>query len=288
VNYHHEFHAGNFADVFKHAVLCRILHHLRGKPAAFRVIDTHAGAGLYDLASDRAARGGEWQGGIGTLMAAQTSEAVKALLSPYLDVVRAVNDSDRIRIYPGSPAIARAWLRPQDTLIACELEPGAAAALSRNLSGDVRIKTLAMDGWTALNAYVPPKERRGLVLVDPPFEARDDFTHLANGLSTAHRKWATGIYALWYPIKGRSEPEALAKRLHRLAIPKVLRTELVVSALSDPTRLNGAGMIIVNPPWTLENELSTLLPALAGLLGRNGAGRFRLDWLGVHGPAASQ
>jgi 23S rRNA (adenine2030-N6)-methyltransferase len=288
VNYQHEFHAGNFADVFKHAILCRILHHLRGKPAAFRVIDTHAGAGLYDLASDKAARGGEWQGGIGTLMAARTSEAVTALLSPYLEVVRAVNDSNRLRIYPGSPALARAWLRPQDTLVACELEPGSAAALSRNLRGDVRIKTLTMDGWTALNAYVPPKERRGVVLVDPPFEASDDFTHLASGLSTAHRKWATGIYALWYPIKGRSEPEALAKRLRRLAIPKVLRIELLVSALSDPSRLNGAGMIVVNPPWTLENELSTLLPALAGLLGRDGAGRFRLDWLGVHGPSVSQ
>jgi 23S rRNA (adenine2030-N6)-methyltransferase len=288
VNYQHEFHAGNFADVFKHVVLCRILHHLREKPAAFRVIDTHAGAGLYDLASEKAVRGGEWQGGIGKLMAARTSDAVAALLSPYLEVIRAVNDSGRLRIYPGSPAIARAWLRPQDTLIACELEPKSAAALGRNLRGDVRIKTLAIDGWTALNAYVPPKERRGVVLVDPPFEANDDFAHLARGLSAAYRKWATGIYALWYPIKGRSEPDALAKRLRRMAIPKVLRTELLVSALSDPTRLNGAGMIVVNPPWTLENELSTLLPALAGLLGREGGGRFRLDWLGSQGASAAQ
>ena len=167
MNYHHEFHAGNFADVFKHAVLCRILHHLRGKPAAFRVIDTHAGAGLYNLTGEKAARGAEWQNGIGRIFAANTSEPVAALLSPYFEVIRALNESDRLRIYPGSAALTRAWLRPQDTLVACELEPTTAAVLRRNLRGDVRIKTLTMDGWTALNAYVPPKERRGVVLVDP-------------------------------------------------------------------------------------------------------------------------
>ena len=288
MNYQHEFHAGNFADVFKHAILCRILHYLRGKPAAFRVIDTHAGAGVYDLSSEKAARGGEWRTGIEKLLAAQLSETVTVLLSPYLQVVRAMNDSDHIRIYPGSPALARAWLRPQDVLIACELEPKAAAALSRNLRGDSRIKTLAVDGWTALNAYVPPKERRGLVLIDPPFEADDDFTRLASGLWAAHRKWATGVYALWYPIKRRAGPEDLARRLRRFAFPKVLRIELLVSDLADPTRLNGAGMIVVNPPWTLENELSELLPALAGILGRSGRGSFGLDWLGGNGFSASR
>jgi 23S rRNA (adenine2030-N6)-methyltransferase len=288
VNYHHEFHAGNFADVFKHAVLCRILNYLRGKPAAFRVIDTHAGAGLYDLTGEKATRGGEWQAGIGKLMAAQIPKAVATLLSPYLEVVRALNEHDRLRVYPGSPALARAWLRPQDRLIACELEAKAGAALSRNLSGDLRIKTLTVDGWTALKAYVPPKERRGVVLVDPPFEADNDFSRLASGLAAAHRKWATGIYALWYPIKGSREPEILAKRLRRLALAKALRAEILVAPLSDPTRLNGAGLIVVNPPWTLENELCALLPALADILGREGKGRFRLDRLVDDGPSASQ
>lgn len=280
MNYQHEFHAGNFADVFKHAVYCRILHHLRGKPAAFRVIDTHAGAGLYDLANEKAMRGGEWQGGIGKLMDARIPETVATLLLPYLDVVRAVNERGQLRSYPGSPALARAWLRPQDRLVACEVEPKAAAALSRNLRGDTRIKTLRVDGWVALNAYVPPKERRGVVLIDPPFEAEDDFHRLANGLAAAHRKWATGIFALWYPIKGRREADELAKRLRRLALPKVLRGEVLVSALGDSTRLNGAGLIVVNPPWTLESELSALLPTLADILGRQGKGSFRLDWLG--------
>ena len=288
MNYNHEFHAGNFADVFKHAELCRILQYLRSKPAAFRVIDTHAGAGLYDLAGETATRGGEWHGGIEKLVMAQLPEAVTALLSPYLDVIGALNERGRLRIYPGSPALARAWLRPQDRLIACEMVPKTAATLARNLRGDIRIKTLTLDGWTALNAYVPPKERRGVVLVDPPFEADDEFTRLGRGLAAAHRKWPTGIYVLWYPIKGRNEPEALAKRLRRLALPKVLRAELLVSPLGNPTRLNGAGMILVNPPWTLENELSALLPVLAGILGCQGKGRFRLDWLGAEGQSASR
>ena len=146
------------------------------------------------------------------------------------------------------------------------------AALRQNLRGDTRIKTLEIDGWTALAAYVPPPERRGLVLVDPPFEQDGDFHRLSHGLAAAHRKWATGIYALWYPIKDRGEPDALAKRLRRLGIAKILRAELTVAALSDPTRLNGCGLILVNPPWTLESELSALLPALAGMLGRDGKG----------------
>jgi len=279
VNYRHAFHAGSFADVFKHAVLARILHHLRDKPAAFRVIDTHAGSGLYDLAGPEAARGGEWHDGIETLLAAPLSGAEADLLAPYLDVIGALNERGRLTVYPGSPAIVRAWLRPQDRLLACELEPKAAAALGRNLRGDPRIKTLAIDGWTALSAYVPPKERRGLVLVDPPFEEDSDFHRLSRGLAAAHRKWATGIYMLWYPIKDRGEPDALAKRLRRLALGKTLRAELTVLAMSEASKLNGCGLVLVNPPWRLADELGILLPALAKILGREGKGAFRLDWL---------
>jgi 23S rRNA (adenine2030-N6)-methyltransferase len=261
---------------------------LRAKPAAFRVIDTHAGAGLYDLAGPEASRGGEWHDGIERLMAAQLAAPVAALLAPYLEVIGALNERGRLKTYPGSPALARAWLRPQDRLIACEIEPQAAAALRQNLRGDTRIKTLEIDGWTALGAYVPPKERRGLVLVDPPFEQDSDFFRLARGLTAAHRKWATGIYALWYPIKGRSEPDALAKSLRRLGIAKMLCAELIVAPLSDPTHLNGRGLILVNPPWTLESELSVLLPALAGILGRDGKGGFKLDRLTRAAPQAAR
>jgi 23S rRNA (adenine2030-N6)-methyltransferase len=309
MNYRHAFHAGNFADVVKHAVLTRILVHLLGKPAAFRVIDTHAGAGVYDLAGDEATRNGEWRGGIGRLLAAPIAPAVQALLKPYLDVVASLNstssaprvpahagsqgdDSDEnerlasaspgseyaLTTYPGSPALARAFLRPQDRLIACELEPKAYALLDHNLARDRRIKTVGIDGWTALNAYVPPSERRGIIVVDPPFEQAQDFTRLAHGLETAYRKWASGIYLLWYPIKGRQEPDALARRLKRSSIARILRAELAVAATPAQGPLGGCGLIVVNPPWTLENELATMLPELAKALGSRNS-NYRLDWI---------
>jgi 23S rRNA (adenine2030-N6)-methyltransferase len=265
-------------------VLCRVLTYLCEKPAAFRVIDTHAGAGLYDLTSSEASRGGEWHDGIERLLQASLPQAAAALLKPYVDVVAALNEPGKLAVYPGSPALVRAWLRPQDRLIACELEPQAQAALARHLRRDARINTLAVDGWTALSAHVPPPERRGLVLVDPPFERDDDFPQLARSLAVAHRKWATGMYMLWYPIKGRTEPDALAKRLGRLGIPKILRAELMVSALSDPSRLNGSGLILVNPPWTLEADLKLLLPALLGVLRRDAKARFTLDWISGEAP----
>ncbi len=287
MNYSHAFHAGSFADVFKHAVLCRILHYLREKPAAFRVIDTHAGAGLYDLSSVQAARGGEWRVGIGRLMAAQASlpDPVAALLAPYLEVIGALNEPGKLTLYPGSPALTRAWLRAQDRLVACELEPKAAVVLARNMRGDSRIQTIEVDGWTALSAQVPPPERRGLVLVDPPFEEDADFHRLSHMFALAHRKWATGIFALWYPIKGRAEADALAKRLSRLGIAKILRAELIVSPVSNPARLNGSGLIVINPPWTLESELAALLPALVSVLEREPkSGGFKLDWLAGESP----
>ena len=284
MNYRHAFHAGSFADVFKHAVLCRILHYLREKPAAFRVIDTHAGAGLYDLTSTEANRGGEWRDGIERLMKAQAAgelpEQAAALLSPFLDVIGALNEPGKLKTYPGSPALTRAWLRADDRLVACELEGHASIALARHMRGDARIKTIEIDGWTALQAHVPPPERRGLVLIDPPFEEAADFHRLSHMMGLAHRKWATGIYALWYPIKGRGEADELARRLRRSGIAKILRAELTVSPVSDPTRLNGSGLILVNPPWTLEAELEVLLPVLARLLERQPrTGGYTLDWI---------
>lgn len=279
MNYRHAFHAGNFADVLKHVVLSRILVHLRDKPGAFRVIDTHAGAGRYDLSSNEAIRGGEWQDGIGRLIDAPLPKPAAELLAPYLDAIRALNPSGQLRSYPGSPVLAQHFLRGQDRLIACELEPQAARSLRRVLGGDDRAKAIEIDGWTGLSAYIPPVERRGVVLVDPPFEQQGDYARLAGVLDIARRKWASGTYLLWYPIKGRPEPDTLAKRIRRLAVPKVMRVELTVAPLSDPTRLNGCGLILLNPPWLLEAELTRLLPVLAGLLVRSGKSTWRLDWL---------
>ncbi len=279
MNYRHAFHAGSFADVIKHAVLVRILVHLRAKPAAFRVIDTHAGAGCYDLAGTEAGRSGEWRDGIGRLAGAPIAERARVLLAPYLDAVAACNDAGRLATYPGSPVLVRRLLRPQDRLIACELEPAAAAALARNLHRDVRCKAVAIDGWTALNAYVPPKERRGVVLIDPPFEDAGDFPRLAQGLEAAHRKWAGGTYLLWYPIKERGAPDALAQRLRRSGMAKLLRVEFSLPLPRGSTRLGACGLIVVNPPWTLAGELEILLPELARILAGAGSGAHRVDWL---------
>jgi len=274
MNYQHAFHAGNFADVHKHAVLARILIFLKAKPAAFRVIDTHAGAGRYDLAGAEATRGGEWQDGIGRLLGRPLPDEVRALLAPYLDVVQNLDPGGRV--YPGSPLVALALMRPQDRLIACELEPRAAAAL-KGVLRDRRAKVLALDGWTALGAYVPPKERRGVVLVDPSFEEAADFTRLASVLAGAHRKWPTGIYMLWYPIKERDAPDALARRLRKLAMPAVLRCEITLGPPRADAGLVGSGLIVINPPFKLAADLKVLLPALAQAFAAGAASR--IDWL---------
>jgi 23S rRNA (adenine2030-N6)-methyltransferase len=275
MNYRHAFHAGNFADVVKHAVLARILVHLRIKPQPFRVIDSHAGAGLYDLAGPDARRTSEWRGGIGRVRAATLAPPARALLAPYLDAVAGLNGDGTLRRYPGSPVLALALMRPQDRLIACELEPRAAAALKANLRADRRAKAIAIDGFVGLNAYLPPKERRGLVLIDPPFEDPDEFARLAKTLEDAHRKWATGIYLAWYPRKDPQATRALASRVARSNLTNVMRVELDLGGA--PTRLAGAGLLIVNPPWRLADELSVMLPALADVLGDDARAQLRIE-----------
>ena len=282
MNYQHAFHAGNFADVHKHIVLTRILEYLRQKLAAFRVVDTHAGAGRYDLLGPQAARSSEWQDGIGRLFAiprsgAAGTDSMPALIAPYLDVIAALNPSGKLRLYPGSPLIVRAFLRRQDRLIACELEPKAAASLKGALHGDVRGKALAIDGWVALFANIPPKERRGLVVIDPPYEESVEFTRLPDTLAQAHRKWPSGLYLAWYPIKTREAPDALARRLRRLDIPKILRCELSIAPPRADGALAGSGLVVVNPPYPLERELRIILPALTRLLAPTGA--YHVDWL---------
>ncbi len=277
MNYRHAFHTGNFADVHKHSVLARILVHLRRKPAAFRVIDTHAGAGRYDLSAPEASRSGEWHDGIERIWEGTPQRGPDVLLTPYLAAVAALNPDGRLRTYPGSPLIVKYLLRPQDRLIACELEPRSAAALAAALRGDARAKAVAIDGWTALGAYVPPKERRGLVLIDPPFEDAADFMRLSSALAAAHRKWPTGIYLLWYPIKDRGAPDGLARRLQTLAVPNVLRCELTLSPPRAEAGLVGSGLVVVNPPFTLEADLRILMPALGAALSPRAASR--IDWL---------
>jgi 23S rRNA (adenine2030-N6)-methyltransferase len=283
MNYQHAFHAGNFADVHKHAVLARILVHLRQKPAAFRVIDSHAGSGCYDLFAAAPRRSGEWRDGIARLwseVGSQADDRVRDLLAPYVDTVAACNPNASLRSYPGSPVIAQKLLRSQDRLIACELEPRSAAKLAAVLRGDRRVKALAIDGWTAIGAYVPPRERRGLVLIDPPFEDPSDFVRLSEALTVAHRKWPTGIYMLWYPIKAHEAPDMLARRLQRLGIAKILRCEFMLAPARADAGLAGSGLIVVNPPFTLEADLRILLPALGRILAPHAPpAPQRIEWL---------
>jgi 23S rRNA (adenine2030-N6)-methyltransferase len=282
MNYRHAFHAGGFADVLKHIVLVRILSYLQEKPAPLRVIDTHAGAGIYDLAGEEAQRGGEWLTGIARLMQARLSESAAPLVKPYLDIVRAFNPQRDLRTYPGSPLIARALLRPQDRLTACEVEPNARKQLINALRRDTQARVVDLDGWLALPAFVPPHERRGLVLVDPPFEAKDEFERLAAGFAQAFAKWPTGSFLLWYPVKSRRAADGLARQVAKnvaAATPagSCLRLEFSVAPPAAGAGLTSAGLLIANPPWTLAGELKAILPELEKPLGQGGAGRFRLE-----------
>ncbi|MDO9297041.1 23S rRNA (adenine(2030)-N(6))-methyltransferase RlmJ [Bradyrhizobium sp.] len=282
MNYRHDFHAGGFADVIKHIVLVRMLAHLHEKPAAFRVIDTHAGAGVYDLTSDEARRGGESLTGIARIMQARFSEKTEPLLKPYLDIIRAFNPQRDLKAYPGSPLIARALLRPQDRLTACEVEPKARKRLIEALRRDTQARVVDLDGWTALPAFVPPNERRGLVLIDPPFEQKDEFERLAAGFTEAFAKWPTGSYLLWYPVKSRRATDSLARHVAEVAGAakppgKCLRLEFSVAPQAASPGLVSSGLLIVNPPWTLMGELKAILPELEKPLGQGGAGRFRLE-----------
>ncbi len=279
MNYRHVFHAGNFADVVKHTILTRILTYLMRKDAPFRVIDTHAGVGLYDLKGPAASKTGEWVDGIGRLMGRKLPDDASALLGPYLDAIRARNTDGNLRFYPGSPLITRTLLRPQDRLMALELHPQDVDILRENFAGDFQVRVTHVDGWQALGTHLPPKEKRGLVLIDPPFEERGEFPRMAQNLIKAHKRWPGGLYALWYPIK---DPEDVADFIDMLAesgIPKILRLELKIRAASLPPRLHGTGMIVVNPPFVLEEEMRVLLPLLTDVLSDEQRGSWKVDWI---------
>lgn len=279
MNYRHAFHAGNFADVVKHIILTRILAYLMRKEAAFRVIDTHAGVGLYDLLGDEAGRTGEWREGIARLMAAELPEPAAGLVAPYLAAVAAQNPDGQLRHYPGSPFITRHMLRDQDRLMALELHPADAEALRENFAGDIQTRVTQLDGWAAIGTHLPPKEKRGLVLVDPPFEIKGEFERMTQALVKAHARWPGGTYAFWYPIKDPRDVQSYAKALRATSIAKILRLELTIRLPSTPPRLHGTGMVVVNPPFVLEEEMRTLLPILAGLLADEGRGRFHIEWI---------
>lgn len=284
MNYRHAFHAGNFADVFKHAVLALCLKHLAQKPAPFRVIDTHAGAGRYDLAGVEAGKTLEWIEGIGRLLgvdAAPVGPDAANLLAPYLDTVRAANPQGALSLYPGSPLIARALMREADRLVVNELHPEDNQTLGALFRRDAQVKVMAMDGWTAVRALLPPKERRGLVLIDPPFEAPGEFGRIAAALADAHRRFVNGMAFVWYPVKEKAAVETLFAAIEPIGLKKTLRAELFIRRPDDPAKFNASGLFIVNPPWTLQRHLETLGPFLAERLAQGPGAGFRMDCRGL-------
>ena len=266
MNYRHAFHAGNFADCVKHALLVWLLGAMARKPRPFFVLDTHAGAGEAVLDAGPAARTGEWRGGIGRLR-----DDPPEVLAPYLDLVRPAFAAVPSR-YPGSPRLIRALLRPGDRLAACELHPEDAAALRRAFRGDRQVQVHQRDGWEALGALLPPPERRGLILIDPPYEAADEFDRLTAALVAAHGRFPSGVFAAWYPIKHRAPVRRFLTAMQESGLRDIVAAELWLRAPLDPARLNGCGLLVVNPPYRFAEEVAPILDALLDRLGERGTG----------------
>jgi 23S rRNA (adenine2030-N6)-methyltransferase len=256
VNYRHALHAGNFGDCVKHAVMVWLLRALQRKPAPLCVLDTHAGIGRYNLDTVPAARTEEWRSGIGRLL-----DKPPPLLADYVGLVQSLG------LYPGSPAIARALLRPDDSVICCELHPEDAASLRRRFAGDPQVAVHHRDGWEALGALLPLQQRRGLVLIDPPFEDPQEFVTLARGLATGWQRFRTGVFAAWYPIKQRGPIRQFLADMQQIGVRDIVIAELCLREPVDPARLNGCGMLVVNPPYRFEQEVPAILTALLGRLG---------------------
>lgn len=283
MNYRHAFHAGSFSDVLKHAVLARILVHLKRKEAPFRFIDTHAGAGRYDLSGDEARRSPEWREGIARVLTARPPAPVGELLRPYLQAVGPHDAEGRPVAYPGSPAIAQTLMRAQDRLALCEANPDEREALIAALGRDRRLSIVSTDGYVALNAYLPPKERRGVILIDPPFEAPGEAGGIVHALERALRKWPTGAYVAWRPIRDARDDARFLNAVAALGAPNILRLELDIGpgpiGAHGQEPLTRAGLLVVNPPHPLVGEARTLLPWLAQTLGRGEGGKQLCDWV---------
>jgi len=280
MNYRHAFHAGNFADVLKHVVLIMLVEHLKKKPAPFFYLDTHAGRGLYDLSEAQAQRSGEYKAGIGRLLDAPAA-ALPAELAAYVNLVResAGKGHSAITAYPGSPLIVAHMRRPKDRLVLMETLPKEAAALRTTLGRARLTSVLESDGYAALKAHLPPRENRGLVLIEPPYESDLEFDRVMAGLEIAHERWPTGTYCVWYPLTDRAGPLRFRHNLERSGIRRVLDVTLNVLPADAQVGMGGAGLVIVNPPWLLDERLQQLLPQLHRHLSPEGLGGTSVEWL---------
>lgn len=277
MNYRHIYHAGNFADVFKHIVLANLLQSFHQKDKPFCFMDTHAGAGRYDLHAKEAQKTHESAHGIEQLI--KIKEIPHAIVQTYLNIVTAINrnESDKkLRYYPGSPYIAHYFLRLQDKMILTELHREDAFLLKQAFNLDKQVAVHQQDGYLALKAFLPPKEKRGLVLIDPPFEQTNELEKIYQGLEIALKRWSNGIYAIWYPIKEKNVMTQLYHHLKKLNQKEILQIELSIYPEDSPISLNGSGMAIINPPWQLKTELEPVLSWLWQVLSPEKLGGYRI------------
>jgi 23S rRNA (adenine2030-N6)-methyltransferase len=272
VNYRHAFHAGNFADVHKHVVLLALLERLKQKPKPLFYLDTHAGRGGYDLRAEDATRGGEWREGIARLAGRPVRSAD---LARYLQVTHAAAAIPTR--YPGSPLVALGALREDDRAVLVEQQPAEAQALKQATLGRRGVAVVCGDGYAALKTYLPPRENRGLVLIDPPYEADTEFADAERALRFALARWPNGVFALWYPIKAGAQSQRLNAALQTSGLRKLLRLELTARPADSPIGLNGSGLVIANPPWKFDGEMAQTLEELHTALA--GRGTSRVEWL---------
>ena len=276
MNYRHAFHAGNHADVFKHVVLLALLEALKRKATPFVMIDTHAGRGRYALHDIAARRTGEADAGVARVLGAKTDAVA---IRRYQDALRHCNPDGGLRIYPGSPMLTAMALRDDDRLLCHETQPDEARALTALFARDRRVRVEAGDGYAAIKAQLPPKLRRGLVFIDPPYETQEtEFGAVLAALKEGLQRWPQGVFAVWFPIKLRRSLQRFLRAVSRLPAQDILLAELLIRPDDSPLRLNGSGMLVLNPPWKLDTEIAAALPTLTRELGEAGASH-RLEWL---------
>lgn len=279
LSYRHSFHAGNHADVIKHIVQSLILNSLKQKDKPFIYHDTHSGVGRYDLTHEWSEKTGEFKQGIAKIwQQGFDKKEITEDLESYFDSIAALNQDDELRYYPGSPRVARHHIRSQDRMVLTELHPSDFPLLEQEFHRDRQVRMLQKDGFEHLKATLPPKERRGLVLIDPPYELAREYKDVVRAIAQSYKRWATGIYAIWYPVVYRENIDMMLKGLEDLGIRKILQLELGVSPDSDERGMTASGMIVINPPWTLESQMQMILPELQQKIAPQ-TGHFSINWV---------
>lgn len=276
MNYQHLFHSGNFADVCKHLSILLLLTHFKQKDNAFCYVETHAGAGLYDLHSDTAQHSAEYQHGIAQLW----QQANKSpLLQNYCNIVAQFNAEKQLRYYPGSPCLVQTQLREQDRAILAELAPTVVQQLKHTVATDKRFAIHQLDGYQAIKAFLPPAEKRGLILIDPPYETGKDFSQIITSVQYLHKHWRQAVVAVWYPIKNRTDTAEFHQQVRTMGIHKILATELCIFPDDNALRLNGSGLLFFNPPWQFDNQMRQLFDELLPLLSQHPKRKASVTWL---------